>query len=180
MSNLQIFNYEKIEVQAAIIDGNPWFVAKNVCDVLEIKNNRQAIENLDDDEKLLHTLNITGQNRKVWVINESGLYNLIFRSNKPEAKKIRKWVTAEVLPTIRKTGGYDIDKQNPKMLTTEGNEISVLQYINDPKEMKRFINSTVSEKNKTVEEYWNCYRAWEERGEEIIKLKNKIKLLENK
>jgi prophage antirepressor-like protein len=99
-----------------------WFVAKDVCDALGIANVSQACANLDDDEKLVYVLHISGQNREgnticktdsiprgnpnLLCVNESGLYALILRSNKPQAKPFRKWVTGEVLPTIRKTGSY--------------------------------------------------------------------------
>ena len=83
-----------------------WFVAKDVCDALDIADTSQAVSRLDDDEKLMRTLHVSGQNREVLCVNESGLYALILRSNKPQAKPFRRWVTGEVLPTIRKTGSY--------------------------------------------------------------------------
>jgi len=83
-----------------------WFVAKDVCDALDIANVSDAVSRLDDDEKLVSLLTISGQNREVLCVDESGLYALILRSNKPQAKPFRKWVTREVLPTIRKTGSY--------------------------------------------------------------------------
>ncbi|HFK1499683.1 prophage antirepressor [Bacillus sp. UMTAT18] len=87
--------------------GEPWFVAKDVCNVLSIKNSRDALSKLDSDEKddvgLTDTI---GRKQNTSVINESGLYSLIMSSRKPQAKAFKKWVTAEVLPTIRKTGGY--------------------------------------------------------------------------
>lgn len=93
-------------VRAVVKDGEPWFVAKDVCDALEIGNSRQAVSYLDDDEKGVTTNDTLGGTQQVSIINESGLYSLILRSRKPEAKKFKKWVTAEILPSIRKTGGY--------------------------------------------------------------------------
>jgi Prophage antirepressor len=86
--------------------GNPWWIAKNVCEILGLGNTAMALDKLDEDEKLISKLLISGQNRDVWLINESGLWSLIMRSNKPEAKRLKKWVTSEVLPAIRKTGHY--------------------------------------------------------------------------
>lgn len=83
-----------------------FFVAKDVCDVLELTDVNKSVEILDDDEKLIRKIFASGQNRDMIVITESGLYTLIMRSNKPNAKRFRKWVTAEVLPSIRLTGGY--------------------------------------------------------------------------
>jgi prophage antirepressor-like protein len=88
-------------------DGEPWFVLNEVCSKLEISNASDAASRLDADEK--DTIGITdsiGRARQTTIINESGLYSVLFRSNKPEAKKLKKWVTSEVLPAIRKTGGY--------------------------------------------------------------------------
>jgi len=100
------FNYSGQEVKTIVIDNQPWFVAKDVSDVLGFRDPYTATRGLDDDEKLLHTLFVSGQNRETTVINESGLYSLILKSNKEEAKQFKKWITHEVLPTIRKTGGY--------------------------------------------------------------------------
>lgn len=91
-------------------NGNPWFVAKDVCRVLDITNNRDAVAGLDDDEKIT-VANSDGNPRagiphEMTLISESGLYALVFRSRKPEAKAFSKWVRAEVLPALRKTGSY--------------------------------------------------------------------------
>jgi len=98
------FTYESNAVRVIDRDGEPWFVAADVCAVLQVKNTSDAIRRLDDDEVTLDQ--IEGSHRQINLINESGLYSLILRSDKPEAKPFRKWVTSQVLPTIRKTGGY--------------------------------------------------------------------------
>lgn len=93
-------------------DDKPWFHASDVCSILEIGDTRRAVERLDDDEKMKQLgvkLQVeTKLNNKSWFVNESGLYNLIFRSNKPEAKQFRKWVTNVVLPVIRMRGYYGV------------------------------------------------------------------------
>lgn len=87
--------------------GQPWWVAKDVCEILGIKNPSQAMNQLDDDERMIQNIGYSGVgNPNVNVISESGIYSLILRSNKPQAKPFRKWVTSEVLPTIRRTGSY--------------------------------------------------------------------------
>lgn len=93
--------------------GEPWFVAKDVCDVLGIKNSRHAVAKLDDDEKGVVQNDTLGGAQEMTTISESGLYALIIRSDKPEAKKFRKWITAEVLPSIRKTGSYTTGQTGP-------------------------------------------------------------------
>ena len=94
-----------------INDDEIWFVAKDVCKVLSIKNHKDAVSRLDDDEK--DEVGITdpiGRTQKTLIVNESGLYSLVFMSRKPEAKKFRKWVTSEVLPSIRKYGYYHMKR----------------------------------------------------------------------
>lgn len=110
-----LFNYAGANDLRTLTDeaGEPWFVAKDVCDVLGIKDQAQSVRYLDDDEK--NTLSIKQGNRgnpMTTIINESGLYSLILRSRKPEAKAFKKWITSEVLPSIRKKGGYMVAKDD--------------------------------------------------------------------
>jgi prophage antirepressor-like protein len=107
MNELQkAFDFSGNEVKTIVINNQPWFVAKDVSDILGFRDPYTATRGLDDDEKLLHTLCVSGQKRETTVVNESGLYSLILKSNKPEAKQFKKWITHDVLPTIRKTGGF--------------------------------------------------------------------------
>lgn len=102
------FNASNQNIRVQMKDGEPWFVAKDVCDALEIENNRNATARLDDDEKGVSIVRTSSGDQQMTIVNESGLYNLIFQSRKPEAKAFRKWVTSEVLPTLRKTGRYEL------------------------------------------------------------------------
>lgn len=102
------FNSDNQPVRVEMIDNEPWFVAKDVCEALSLSDVSMTVNRLDDDEKLIQTLLVSGQGRQMWLVNESGLYNLIFQSRKPEAKAFRKWVTSEVLPAVRKTGRYEM------------------------------------------------------------------------
>lgn len=105
---------QKFDVKGALLRtltdeaGEPWFVAKDVCDILELSNVTEALRSLDDDEKSNFRISEVAQNggRAPLIISEPGLYKLIMRSRKPEAKEFQRWVTHEVLPQIRKTGGY--------------------------------------------------------------------------
>lgn len=107
MSNLAIFSNESFgNVRITMVDGNPWFVARDVCDCLELDNITRALSGLDADEKDFTISNTLGGDQQMLTINESGLYSLVLRSRKPEAKTFKRWVTHEVLPSIRKTGGY--------------------------------------------------------------------------
>lgn len=108
---LQVFTFSENAqpINVTMINDIPFFLAKDVCDVLGIGNPTESLRNLDEDEKLTSVVLRAGQNRNVNFVNESGLYNLIFQSRKPQAKSFRKWVTSEVLPQIRKTGSYSIN-----------------------------------------------------------------------
>lgn len=106
MNDIQIFTYQSSEVRTVMQDGEPWFCLVDVCRVLGLGSPHKVAERLDPDELAGIEIRSGGQMRKMTFINESGLYNVILRSDKPEAKPFRKWVTGTVLPTIRKTGTY--------------------------------------------------------------------------
>lgn len=106
MRELSIFEYKGKQVRTIQKDGETWWVLKDICGVLDLGNSRMVFERLDEDEKGVSQIDTLGGKQNMQIINESGLYNVILRSGKPEAKPFRKWVTAEVLPSIRKTGGY--------------------------------------------------------------------------
>ena len=103
---MQIFSYNERQIRTATIDGEPWFVLKDVCEVLGISKYRDVAERLDEDERGSVRVDTLGGTQRMAAVNESGLYHVIIRSDKPVAKPFRKWVTADVLPTMRKTGGY--------------------------------------------------------------------------
>ena len=105
---LEVFNGGFGKLRTVVENEDVWFLAKDVSDILEYRNAPDMVRNLDADEKLVRTVCVSGQNRGVNFINESGLYHAVIQSKKPEAKKFRKWVTSEVLPSIRKTGGYTV------------------------------------------------------------------------
>lgn len=108
MNNIQIFNNPEFgDIRTVVIDNEPWFVGKDVADILGYQNGSRDINrHVDEEDKRLTKMVSQGQNRDITVINESGLYSLIFGSKLESAKKFKKWVTSEVLPSIRKTGTY--------------------------------------------------------------------------
>ena len=110
MNNLTIWNYEDSTVRTIEIDGEMWFVGKDVAKVLGYSNTRDALaKHVDEEDKATVAIHDGSQNRNVTVINESGVYALIFGSKLPTAKKFKRWVTSEVLPSIHRTGSYGID-----------------------------------------------------------------------
>ena len=129
MNDIQIFNYNSVEVRTIQNDGEPWFVLKDVCNVLHIGNSRDVVARLDQDEKGVGQIDTLGGKQEMTIINESGLYNVILRSDKPEAKPFRKWVTSEVLPTIRRHGMYATPDTVEKMLADPDTTIKLLETI---------------------------------------------------
>ena len=110
-NEVQVWNYESSEIRTIQKDGEPWFVLADVCKVLEISNSRNISSRLDPDEKGVTLVDTLGGTQQMTIINESGLYTVILRSDKPQAKPFRKWVTSEVLPSIRKHGSYSVQSQ---------------------------------------------------------------------
>ena len=115
--DMKEFYFGNTPIRVIEKDGNPWFVASEVCGVLGIANATDAVRRLDDDEYALVTIEgISRGNDKANIINESGLYSIVLTSRKPEAKRFKKWVTSEVLPEIRKTGSYSVPKTREQAL----------------------------------------------------------------
>jgi prophage antirepressor-like protein len=153
------FEYESYQVRV-IQDENddPWWVAKDVCEILDLDVSQTR--RLDDDEKGLREMQTLGGPQAMVCVNESGLYNLIIRSNKPEAKKFRKWITSEVLPTIRKTGGYEIQKMSPldiALVTIQ--ELKKTQSIVSEHDQRLNCLEAKSHQNSGQTGYWTI-TAW--------------------
>lgn len=116
MNAMQTFKFEQSELHSIIIGDAPWFVAADLGAPLGYSRIRDALRMLDDDEKDVHSMKTAGGEQEVSIVSESGLYALILKSRRPEAKRFRKWVTSEVLPAIRRTGRYECPA-NPQYLT---------------------------------------------------------------
>lgn len=132
MNELQIFeNKEFGKIRTVEINNEPYFVGKDVADILGYSNTRDALsKHIDDEDKLTSQITTAGQNRNVIVINESGLYSLILSSKLPTAKKFKRWVTSEVLPSIRKHGMYATESVNkPDTYTISGRKYKVEEYV---------------------------------------------------
>ena len=106
MNEMQVFKYEDNEVRTVERNGEVWWVLADVCRVLGLTTPAKVAKRLDADEKGVNLIHTLGGDQNVTIISESGLYKVILRSDKPEAKKFTRWVTHEVLPSIRRTGGY--------------------------------------------------------------------------
>lgn len=109
MNDLRIYNFDGNEVRTMLLENEPWFVGKDVAEVLGYKDTVNALKShVDDDDKGMAKCHTPGGMQEMTIINESGVYSLVFASKLPSAKKFKHWVTSEVLPSIRKTGGYEV------------------------------------------------------------------------
>ncbi|UNP84858.1 phage antirepressor [Bacillus mycoides] len=130
MNQLQVFNNNELGQVRTVIQGEDiWFIAKDVCKVLKIKNTTVAIQKLDSDE--VTKFNLGGLSGETNIINESGLYSLIMTSRKPQAKAFKRWVTSEVLPSIRKHGAYMTDQVLEQAVTNPDFMIGLLTNLKE-------------------------------------------------
>jgi anti-repressor protein len=114
MNSLQKFDFNDQPVRTVMIDGEPGFIARDICTVLEIRNTHDAISGLDDDEKGVATTDTLGGAQQMAYVTEAGMYSLVLRSRKAEAKAFKRWITHEVLPELRKTGRYSTSPALPQ------------------------------------------------------------------
>lgn len=147
MNELQVFNYEGSEVRTVQMDGEPWWVLKDVCGVLDLTTPARVSERLEDDEvSQTHIIDTIGRRQDTTIINESGLYNVIIRSDKPEAKKFKRWVTHEVLPSIRKHGMYAVDD----LIADPDLAIKALTALKEEREKTKALRDTVAIQNQQI------------------------------
>ena len=141
-NSLQLFQNTEWKIRVVMRDGEPWFVAKDVCECLDIDNPSQAVSRLEDDERCLISNEALRANGDTTVVSEPGLYSLVLGSRKPEAKAFKRWVTHEVLPSIRKTGGYGIRTvddmiNDPDTAIRLLTQLKILRLQNDQLAMER-------------------------------------------
>ena len=141
-NSLQLFQNTDWKIRVVMRDGEPWFVAKDVCDCLELGNVSQTCSRLDDDERGIILNDTPSGKQEMLVVSEPGLYSLIGSSKKQEAKAFKRWVNHEVLPSIRKTGGYGIRTvddmiNDPDTAIRLLTQLKILRLQNDQLEMER-------------------------------------------
>jgi prophage antirepressor-like protein len=148
MNNIIPFNYQdQTEIRVIMQGDEPWFVAKDVCGALELSDVSMATRNLDTDEKGTSTVGTPGGNQHMTIVSEAGLYSLIFQSRKPEAKQFKRWVTHEVLPSIRKTGGYH---KEPAATTYQSFEDAMSVALDRYKKMEKLQDKAVRERDEVL------------------------------
>lgn len=155
----KIFNYGEIEVQTIIKDNEPWFVAKDVCNALEVKNTSDALSRLDDDEKGVVSTDTLGGTQDTLIVNEPGLYSLILGSRKPQAKPFKRWVTHEVIPSIRKHGAYMTEAALEQAVANPDFIIGLLTNLKEEKEKNKQLSTTVQKQKPLVDFAEMCMRS---------------------
>ena len=125
------FKFDASLVRTVVKDGEPWFVAKDVCDILELEDPSVTVSRLDDDQQDRANVCTTAGIREMLIVSESGLYSLIFTSRKPEAKRFRKWIASEVLPEIRKTGAYKAGHGRGGFLGLKNEEVDYERWLHE-------------------------------------------------
>ena len=149
-TNLQTWNYESSEIRTIQKDGEPWWVLADVCKVLDLSNPSKVADRLEPDEKANFELGLRGGATNC--INESGLYAVILRSDKPQAKPFRKWVTNEVLPSIRKHGAYMTDQTLERALTSPDFLIELATQLKAEQAQRKQLETTVAVQNQQIAE----------------------------
>ncbi|MGN0629981.1 MAG: phage antirepressor KilAC domain-containing protein [Ruminococcus sp.] len=149
MNDIKTWNYESSEIRTIEKNGEPWWVLADVCKALEISNPSKVAQRIDEDERSNFKL---GRQGEAVIINESGLYAVILRSDKPQAKPFRKWVTSEVLPTIRRHGAYMTEQTIEKALTNPDFLIELATQLKSEQEQRRKLETTVAVQEQQIAE----------------------------
>ena len=147
-SELKIFNYKNNEVRTTIKDGEIWWVLKDVCDILGLSEPHRVASRLEKDERTLMTVTDNlGRQQNTTIINEPGLYKVIFRSDKPEAKKFMHWVSHEVLPSIRKHGAYITSAKMEELMSDPDTWVKLIRTLQQERREKELLQNQI-EKDK--------------------------------
>lgn len=152
-NKIQVWNYESSEVRTVQVNGEPWFVGKDVATVLGYSNTRDAIaRHVDEEDKAGVGIHDGSQMREVVVVNESGLYSLVLSSKLPNAKKFKRWVTSEVLPSIRKHGAYMTEQTLERALTSPDFLIELATQLKAEREQRKQLETTVAAQSEQMEQ----------------------------
>ena len=152
-NGIQVWNYESSEIRTVQVNGEPWFVLADVCKVLELSSPHKVADRLENDERnQIPVTDSLGRYQNTAIINESGLYTVILRSDKPQAKPFRKWVTSVVLPSIRKHGAYMTEQTLERALTSPDFLIELATQLKTEQEQRRRLETTVAAQSKQMEQ----------------------------
>lgn len=151
-NSLQTWDYCGCKIRTLEKDGEPWWALSDVCKVLEISNSRNVSARLEEDEKGVHLVDTPGGMQKVTIISESGLYAVILRSDKPQAKPFRKWVTSEVLPSIRKHGAYMTEQTLERAVSDPDFLIQIANQIKEEQAKNKVLTTRVLQQDQQIKE----------------------------
>lgn len=183
-TELQTFEFQSHQLTVITDEhGEPWFIAKEVAEILGYSAAEAMTRRLDDDEKLVRQIVVSGQNRDALLINESGLYSSIIGSNKPDAKAFKKWLTSEVLPAIRKTGSYGVAQQAQSTAYLE----EVKSHLDTQKQLVTSLQDQVSFLKTEIAKLLNgergmylLYEEADEKNKRLLRSRGKVKYLEER
>lgn len=154
MNDLQVFeNAEFGSVRTAAIDNEPWFVAADVCRALQLPDTHKAVGRLDEDEKGRNSIPTLGGIQEMTVVNEPGLYTLVLGSRKPEAKAFKRWITHEVIPSIRKHGAYATSETIDSIIANPENGIRLLQALKTERDKRKELELENARQKQQLAEY---------------------------
>lgn len=163
-NNIVAFKYEEQQVRTIEKNGEPWFVGKDVADILGYSDTAQAVrKHIDNEDKGVVEMTTPGGKQPVTIINESGLYSLILSSKLPTAKKFKHWVTSEVLPSIRKTGEY-------KITPAQQNRLDIMERNSRSREASLWLRISAQVKSDTYRQVCASYASTVLAGREVIPL----------
>jgi len=148
--NLEVFTYQNSNLRVVNRDGEPWFVAKDVCEILDITNYRNAVSRLSNRMKGVHSVDTLGGTQDMLVVNEAGVYKLVFTSRKPEAERFTDWIAEEVIPAIRKHGMYATPQAVEAMLQDPDTMIRTLQALKEEREKRLALERKMEEDKPKV------------------------------
>lgn len=150
MSGLKIFNFKDLQVRTVLVENEPWFVAKDVCDVLGLTNATVSVDRLDEDE--VAKFNLGGLAGETNIINEYGLYSLVLGSRKPEAKEFKRWITHEVIPSIRKHGAYMTPATLEEAILNPDFGIRLLTSLKEEREARKVLELQTAQQRQIIHE----------------------------
>lgn len=173
-NQMKIFENEQFgQVRTTIINGEPWFVAADVCKALDISNSRDALTRLDDDEKGVASTDTLGGKQDMTIVNEPGLYSLVLGSRKPEAKRFKRWITHDVIPAIRQTGAYMTPATIETLLTDPALIIGLATQLQDLQAKNKTLALENNQKQQIIAEMQPKVTYYDE----VLKSKNAVPIL---
>lgn len=148
--NLEVFTYQNSNLRVVNRDGEPWFVAKDVCEILDVTNYRNAVSRLSNRMKGVHSVDTLGGTQDMLVVNEAGVYKLVFTSRKPEAERFTDWIAEEVIPAIRKHGIYATSTTIDKIINNPEFGIRLLTELKAEREQRQALERKVEQDKPRV------------------------------